>query len=164
MAFILCLLSRIWHYWPYICYAFTGIFVTFLLGNTISQGARAVGHWLGFPFPFSEVVLDLSAYMLVVFATLPALAVALLAYGAYHWGSLIRTAMTSIALLALHPYLLDYASIAGRLTQDLRHVVMLAFFVTLYFFILFISAWLGCRSPGLMKKQQLLETHTPLNN
>ena len=163
VASVLCLLSRIWHYWPYICYAFAGISVTVLIGDTISQHQRAFKHWLGFPFPFSGVVFELGAYMLVVFAALPALAVGLLACGAYRWGSLIRTAMISIALLALHPYLLDYVSVAGRLTQDLWHVVMLAFFVTLFFFILFISAWLGCRSRELMKTQDL-ETRPTLSD
>lgn len=125
--------------WPQVCYAIAGTTTLLLFAHTIQGARHIVPSWV-LPWPFSMLVDDLTPDVLLALAALPALAVGLLLNGTFRRVSLLRTWEISILLSAIHLYLVFFVTTGPFLIPVLL-------WVSVYFFILLVSACVGCWSP-----------------
>jgi hypothetical protein len=114
-------------------------------------GARPRLHWWTLPWPWSQLVFELSPTALLALAALPALAAGLVINREFRWSSLLRTAVINLALITLGHYSLDFLPWLLRPVPDdphLRFLIIPRVVVLLLFFAIFlVAAWLGCISP-----------------
>jgi hypothetical protein len=151
IAFAVGLRGEIRRHWPHFCYAIAGTAMPPFLWKT-AKGVPFVFHWWALPWPWSQIVLELSATALLALAALPALAAGLVINGGFRWVSLFRSAVINLALITLGHYLLDVfgpwlsGPVPGHPYQ--RVLIIPGVFQILFFFSTFlVSAWLGCRPP-----------------
>jgi hypothetical protein len=140
IAFAVGVLGKIRRHWPQFSYAIAGTAIAPFLLEDAMHLARAITHrWVQ---PFSMVT-DLIPDALVALAALPALAVTLALSGTFRWTSLLRTWVISISLFAVNLYVV--VSVTDLIASG-PITLTPVLFISLYLFILFVSAWLGCRS------------------
>jgi hypothetical protein len=135
IAFAVGVLGEIRRRWPYFCYAAAGTAMPAILWKSL-HGAGFRLHWWTLPWPWSQLVIELSPSVLLALAALPALAAGLVINREFRWGSLLRAAVINLALITLGHYAF------GRFLIVPKVVVVLSFFATFL-----VAAWLGCRSP-----------------
>jgi hypothetical protein len=110
------------------------------------KGVPFVLHWWVLPWPWSQLVFDLTATALLALA-LPALAAGLVIDRAFRWVSFFRTGMINLALITLGKYLLDaFESWSSRPVPGnphLRTLIIPGVIQILFVFSTFlVSAWL----------------------
>jgi len=154
IACVVGVLGEIQRHWPQFCYATVGTVMPFYLWKTV-EGLPSVLRWYALPWPWSQVVFELSRTIVLALAALPVLAAGLAISRDFRWASLLRTAMINLTVITVGKYLLDFllAGFPGLLrpTADPHLFTILLLpppTVELLFFSSFlVSAWLGCQSP-----------------
>lgn len=114
------------------------------------HGAGFWLHWWTLPWPWSQLVFDLSPTALLALAALPALAAGLVINRAFRWVSLLRTGVINLALITIGHYLLDVFGPWFSPPGDPHHSFLIipgALEVLLFFSTFLVAAWLGCISP-----------------
>jgi hypothetical protein len=147
------ILSEIRRHWPHFSYAIAGTAMPHFLWETVG-GVPGFLHWSVLPWPWSQLVFELSRPVLLALAALPVLACALLINAAFRWVSLLRTGMISLALITLGHYLLGVLDTFPWLLRPvpgnphLFRILLLppASLELMFFSSFLVSAWLGCRS------------------
>ncbi len=161
IAFALGLLGEIRRHWPHFCYAIAGGVMTwfsFVVTNSKSGiwGAHALRHlpdwlhWYDLPWPWSQLVFELSRAAYGVLAALSVLAAGLIIERSFHWFSLLRTGVINLALIALGLYSFDLFPWLLRSVPDGDHHQVFRFprfGLVLWFSTFLVAAWLGCLSP-----------------
>lgn len=108
-------------------------------------------HWWTLPWPFSQLVLDLSPWALLALTALPVLAVGLVISRTFRWVSLLRTALINLALITLGHLSLDFFPCLLRPAPDNPShnflIIPPVVQVLLFFSTFLVAAWLGCISP-----------------
>jgi hypothetical protein len=144
-------LGIVWGHWPHFCYAVAGTVlpISVFLSNAVN-GIPGVLHWWALPWPWSQVVSELTRPAILALAALPVLAAGLVMYGAFRWVSLLRTGIIQLALLTISKYLSD--AFGPWLTRPIpgfpygRASIFPPILHMLLFFSTFlVAAWLGCR-------------------
>ena len=133
VACAVCVLGEIRGHWPHLCYAITGTAAPMFLWTTV-QSAGLWLHWWIMPWPWSQLILDLSPTVLLALAVLPILAAGLLINGTFRWSSLFRTGVINLALITFGHYLSD-------VFQGLRHKILPELQVLIFFSTFLIAAW-----------------------
>jgi hypothetical protein len=150
IAFAVAVLGEIWRYWPHFCYAVAGLALPVFLGSATEGVPRALFWWV-LPWPWSQVIFELSRTVLLALAALPALAAGLIIKGEFRWASLFRAGAISMALIATGHYLIDIFLpwLSRPVPGDPYHRALIIpglFQVLLFFSSFLIAAWIGCRS------------------
>jgi hypothetical protein len=92
-------------HWPYFCYAIVGTAMLAIPWTSVQRVGFWL-HWWALPWPWSQLVFELSPIALLALASLPALAAGLMINREFRWISLLRTGMINLALITLGHYLL----------------------------------------------------------
>lgn len=156
IAFAVGVPGEIQRHWPHFCYAIFGTAAIAGAGMTAVpavfwksvQGAGLWLHWSSWPWPWSQLVFELSPTALLALAALPALAAGLVIHRAFRWVSLLRTGVISLALITLGHYALDFLPWLSRpvpgdpYSRDL--IISGGVQVLLFFSTFLAAAWLGC--------------------
>jgi hypothetical protein len=147
IAFAVRILGEIRGHWPHFCYAVAGVAMPVFLSDAL-KGVPFAIHWWVLPWPWSQVVFELSRPAILALAALPALAAGLIIHGAFRWVSLLRTGIIQLALITISKYLGE--ALRPWLTRPVypygRMSVIPPFPELLLFLCSFlIAAWLGCR-------------------
>jgi len=152
IVFTVNVLGVIWRHWPHFCYAIAGTaFTWFLSGAPALRQVPRWLHWTDLPFPWDQVVLELSRPALLALAALSILAAGLVIERSFRWLSLLRTAVLNLAQIAFGHYSVDL--FPWLLRPDAAHpdrkdlVIPVALVLALLFSTFLIAAWLGCASP-----------------
>jgi hypothetical protein len=151
IAFALGVLGGIRRHWTHFCYAIAGTAMPQFLWKTV-KGVPFAFHWWVLPWPWSQLVLDLSATALIALAALPALAAGLVINRTFRWVSLFRTGVINLALITLGHFLSDVfgpwlsGPVPGHPYQRAL-IIPGVFQILLFFFTFLAAAWLGCLSP-----------------
>jgi hypothetical protein len=90
IAIAIRVLSEVQRHWPHFSYAIAGTAMPAFLWKSV-EGVPAVLHWSVLPWPWSQLVLELSGPALLALAALPVLGAALVIIDAFRSVSLIRT-------------------------------------------------------------------------
>ena len=151
IAFAVGVLGEIRRHWAYFCYAIAGTAMPAILWKSVHSAGFWL-HWWALPWPWSQLVLELSPTALLALAALPALAAGLAINRAFRWGSLLRTGVINLTLITLGHYLLDVFGpwLSRPVPDDPHHrfLIIPPVVQVLSFFSTFLAAaWLGCLSP-----------------
>jgi hypothetical protein len=155
IAIAIRILSEAQRHWPHFSFAVAGTAMPAFFWKSV-EGVPAVLHWSVLPWPWSQLVLELSGPALLALAALPVLGAALVIIDAFRSVSLIRTGWINLALIVPGKYLLDcllvvfpwlLRPVPGN--PYLFRILMLppVVLTLLFFFTFLVSAWLGCLSP-----------------
>jgi hypothetical protein len=155
IAFVVGILGEMRLHWPHFCYAIAGSSAMVLSGLTampaILRGAGFWFHWWTLPWPFSQLVLELSPTALLALAALPVLAAGLAINRRFTPVSLLRTGVISMALITLGHFSVDLLPWLSRPVPGDPHsrflIISGGVQVALYFSTFLTAAWLGCISP-----------------
>lgn len=144
-------LSVIHRHWPYFCYAIVGTVIPLFPWPEVRR-APFLLHWWLLPWPWSQVIFDLSATILLFLPALLTLATGLVINREFRWASLFRTGAINLVFILVRHYLFDVFS--PWLTRPVpgepysRVIVFPGILQLLFVFAsLLVAAWLGCRSP-----------------
>jgi hypothetical protein len=144
-------LGEIRRHWPHFCYAIAGAVLPAILWKSVKSLPREL-HWWTLPWPFSQLVLDLSPWALLALTALPVLAAGLVISRTFRWVSLLRTALINLALITLGHLSLDFFPCLLRPAPDNPShnflIIPPVVQVLLFFSTFLVAAWLGCISPG----------------
>jgi hypothetical protein len=143
IAFTVAVMGR---HWPDFCYALAGTAMPVFLWKSF-HGAGFWLHWWTLPWPWSQLVLELSPTVLLALTALPVLATALLINRAFRWVSLLRTGVINLALITLGHFSLNVPWLFRPLPDDphLMYLIIPGVVQLLLFFSAFlVAAWLGC--------------------
>jgi hypothetical protein len=156
IAIIVGVLGEMRGYWPQFCYAIAGTAMPWIVGRAV-EGVPTVLRWWVLPWPWSQLVLEVSPAALLDLAALSALAVPLVINGAFRWVSLLRTGLISLALMTLGHFLPDVFPwllhpVPGN-PYAKTLIIPSVLQILLWFSTLLVSAVLGCRSPRPAKIQ-----------
>jgi hypothetical protein len=150
IAFVVGALGALRRHWPHFCYAIAGVGIPAFLWKSV-QGARL---WFpsSLPWPWSQLVGEVSPTYLLALAALPALAAGLAINRAFRWVSLLRTGVISLALITLGHFMPDaFPWLLRPIPGDRYHNKFLIIPPVLLFLLFFstflVAAWLGCPSP-----------------
>jgi hypothetical protein len=153
IAFAIGIMGEIRSHWPHFCYAIAGTAMPLFLSESVRR-AGIPFHWWTLPWPWSQLVMEMSATALLALAALPILAVGLEITRAFHWLSLLRTALINLTLLTLGPYLLDvdvcpwlWRPVPGDAYYRRYLIVPPELQVLLVFSTFLAAAWIGCLPP-----------------
>jgi hypothetical protein len=153
IAFIVSVRGEIRRHWPHFCYAIAATVLTWFLGD--APGIRRVPnllHWGALPWPWSQLVAELSRPALLALAALSILAAGLVIERSFRWISLLRTAALSLALIAFGHYSIDlFPWLLRPVPGDPSHkflIVSVVVPIVLSFFMFLAAAWMGCLSPA----------------
>ena len=145
--------------WPQLLFAAVGLFLPFFRFSAARLYLPTALQWWTLPWPWSQLLFELSGPALFALSALPILGLGLRIQGTFQWASLFRTGAINSGLVllwmlitnAVMPYVMR--PVLGRpygksltvleipLLQFGLHVVILL--VPFSFFLL--AAWLGCR-------------------
>jgi hypothetical protein len=145
--------------WPQLVFATVGLFLPLFRFSDARTYAATALQWWTQPWPWSQLLFELSGPALFAVAALPILGLGLRIQGTFQWANLFRTGAINSALVllwmlithAVMPYLMH--PVVGRhytrglpdagvtLLQFALHAVI--FLVPFALFLL--AAWLGCR-------------------
>lgn len=147
-------LGEVRRHWPYFSYAIAGAAMPAFLWKTV-EGSPFFLHWWVLPWPWSQLVFEVSRPALLALAALPVLAAALAINGAFRWVGLLRAAMINLAFITLGHYLLGVLDAFPSLRRPVPGnpklftiLIMPPPVMELLIFSTFlVSAWLGCMSP-----------------
>jgi hypothetical protein len=132
------------HRWPAFAYAIAG-------AASITYGWKLVGylpitHWYELPWPWSQIVMELSGWAALAFVPVPVLAISLIISGNFRWLSLLRTIALTLVPVAIWQFLPD--AFPPLLRQvDSQHFVLIiprAVVMLLFFSFFLVPAWIGC--------------------
>jgi len=151
IAITLGTLSAFRERWPEVCYAIIGVAIPLAFEKRIyPSGFRFWLVWWRLPWPFSQLVMELSASFLMALAAAPFLAVGLVIAQRFRWTYILRTAGINLTLITLVHYSFDYLSpwitrpVPGYPHQ--RMIIIPGALQLLAFFLMFfVAAWLGSR-------------------
>ena len=150
IAFCVGVLGEIRSHWPHFCYATAGVVLPAFLWQTVNRVPFLL-DWRAIPWPWSQVILELSRPALLALAALPVLAAGLAIRGEFRWASLLRTGVINLTLITLDKYLRDFLGpwlsrpVPGN--PNHRYLSPPEFWLLLFFSTFLIAAWLGCLSP-----------------
>jgi hypothetical protein len=144
-------LGEIRRHWPVFSYAIAGPVMTWLFG-----GAHALRrlpdwlHWSKLPWPWDQLVFELSRPALGALAALSVLAAGLVIQRSFRWVNLLRTGVINLALITVWHYSIDLfpwllRSVAGDPHHKTLRFPDVALVLWLSMFL--VAAWPGCRSP-----------------
>lgn len=151
IAFAVGVLGEIRRHWPAFFYATIGPVMTWLF-----SGAHALRylpdwlHWSELPWPWDQLVFELSRPALGALAALSALAAGLVIERSFRWVSLLRTGVINLALITVWHYSIDlFPWLLASVPGDPHHKVIRFPIVALvlWFSTFLVAAWLGCRPP-----------------
>ena len=152
IAFVIGVPTWIRRNWPLIGYALAGSAMTFVIPGIVIPdnlfGGLAFQTWMwNLPFPLSMLVYIVGSPALLAAEALPILVVGLMSNGALRRFGLFRTVLFSLrtwlyslVLITIGPFLVFLPD------PNLRNVLLLPVGPVKVFYILLISAWLGCHS------------------
>ncbi len=150
IAFAIGILGKIQSHWPHFCYAIAGTAMSLFLWQSVPPLARWL-HWWILPWPWSQLVLEMTATAILALAALPILAVGLEITRAFRWVSLLRTAVINLALLTLGHYLLDmcpWLSCPVPGVPYSGYLIIPSWLQVLLLLSTFLAAaWIGCMTP-----------------
>ena len=107
IAFAVGVLGEIRRHWPYFCYAICGTAMPAFFRRSMLIAGFPL-DWRTLPWPWSQLVLELSPTLLLALTALPALAAALTISRTFRWVNLFRTGTINLTLITLGHYLLYY--------------------------------------------------------
>jgi len=144
IAFAVGVLAEIRLHWPHFCYAIAGGIVTSLISSDpLVKRLPDWLHWSALPWPWDQLVFELSRPVLgALAAALSVLAAGLIIDRSFHWVSLVRTGAINLALITLGRYLVSLSPWLLRSDHKFRGVALV-----LWFSMFLIAAWLGCVPP-----------------
>jgi hypothetical protein len=148
IAFAIGILGEMRSHWPHFCYALAGTAMSVFLWQSVRRAGIPI-HWWTLPWPWSQLVMEMSATAILALAALPVLAVGLEITRAFRWLSLLRTAAINLALLTLCHYLRDLCPSRPVPGDPYHwHLIIPAELEVLLFFSTFLAAaWIGCVTP-----------------
>jgi hypothetical protein len=153
IVFIVSVLGEIGRHWPQFCYAITGTVVSlFFRDHRVLRPVPDWLHWTDLPWPWSQLAFELSRPALLALAALSVLAAGLVIERSFHWVSLLRTFVLSLALIAFAHYSTDlFPWLLRPVPGDQNHgrylIIPGIVQLVLFFSTFLIAAWLGCVSP-----------------
>jgi hypothetical protein len=106
IAFAVRVLGEVRRHWPHFCYAMAGTAMPAFLLETLKR-VPFVFRWWSLPWPWSQLVFELSAPALAALGAFPALGAGLVINGTFRWASLFRTGVINLALMILGKFLFD---------------------------------------------------------
>jgi hypothetical protein len=152
VAFIVSILGEIRRHWPHFCYAIAGTVATWFFWD--AQALRRVPrwlHWTDLPWPWSQLVFELSRPALLALAALSILGAGLVIERSFRWVSLLRTAAFNLVLITIGHFSGDFLPWLSRPVpgnQNLRISIIPGIVQLVVSFSAFlVAAWLGCISP-----------------
>jgi hypothetical protein len=130
--------------WPAFAYAIAG-------AASITFAWRLPGylpntHWYELPWPWSQIVMELSGWAALALIPVPVLAISLTIRGNFRWISLLRTIALTLVLVALWQFLPDAFPFLLR-PIDSQHSVLIiphAVVMLLFFSFFLFPALIGC--------------------
>jgi hypothetical protein len=148
IAFAIGILGEIRSHWPHFCYALAGTVMSVFLWQSVRRAGIPI-HWWTLPWPWSQLVMEMSATAILALAALPILAVGLEITRAFRWLSVLRTGAINLALLTLCHYLRDLCPSRPVPGDPYHwHLIIPAELEVLLFFSTFLAAaWIGCVTP-----------------
>jgi hypothetical protein len=152
IAFVVSVLGEIWRHWPHFCYAIATTVATWFFWD--APALRLLKHWLHWsdlPWPWSQIVFELSPPALLALAPLSILGAGLMIERSFRWVSLLRTGVLSLVLIGLGHYSIDlFPWLLRPVPGDQNHkflIVPAIMLLILSFFEFLVAAWLGCLAP-----------------
>jgi hypothetical protein len=144
-------LSSIRRRWPLFCYAFAGTAAMVFSSYIQPLGPASVHSWQDWsdlPWPWSQLVFELSSPAIVALASLSFLAAGLVIARSFRWASLLRTWIINLALIAIGHYSIDlFPWLLRSIPGDPNHMVLIvpgAVQLLLIASAFLVAAWLGC--------------------
>ena len=137
------------HHWPAICYSVAAPAIAPLLWGVFTATRERI-PWQDLPWPWSQLIFELTPAVLLPIAALPVLAVALAISRAFRWVSLFKTLMFSFVLSTAAHFLLATIAVPQRVLwpQTDPWVLLAAILnVSILSVAFLLSAHLGCSSP-----------------
>lgn len=153
ITFVVRVLGEIRRHWAHFCYAIAATVSTWFFWDTPAPRIlKRWMHWSDLPWPWSQIVFELSPPALLVLASLSILAAGLVIERSFRWVSLLRTGVLSFALMALGHYSIDLfpwllRPVPGDQNQKFLIIPGIVVLVLSCFKFL-VAAWLGCLPPG----------------
>jgi hypothetical protein len=158
IAFIVSVRREVWRHWPHFCYAFAGTIMIWLFSD--APALRHVPgwlHWSDLPWPWSQLAFDLCRPALLALATLSILAAGLVIERSFHWLSLLRTGIISLALITVAHYSIVILLLLLRPPRGVHEneifIIVGLMRPALLFFAFLVAAWLGRHSSGASEAQ-----------
>jgi len=146
-------------YWPQLAFAASGLFLPLFQCSPARFYLPTASSWWTLPWPWSQLLFELSGPALCTITALPILGLGLRIQGTFHWSSLVRSGVINSGLVllwllttdAVMPYVMR--SVLGRprgqslttLETPLLLFGLHALIFLIPFALFFISAWFGCR-------------------
>jgi hypothetical protein len=152
VAFLVSVLGEIRRHWPHVCYAIVATVLTWFFWDArVLRPVPRWLHWSDLPWPWSQIALELSRPALLTLAALSILGAGLVIERSFHWVSMLRTGMFSLALLPFSHYSIDlFPWLLRPVPGDQNHKFLIipgVVVLVLSFFRFLVAAWLGCVSP-----------------
>jgi hypothetical protein len=152
-ALIACALSGIRNRWIFFAYAAAGTGAMCSVGQNTHIPIATWLHWSDLPWPFSQLVFELSMPALIALTALSVLTAGLLIEHSFRWASLIRTGIVNVALTILGRYSIDiFPWLLRPIPGDPYHKVLIVpgvLQILLLFSTFVVAAWVGCPLVGV---------------
>lgn len=135
--------------WSFFCYAIAGTAAmnTFSPHHSLGLVSEWL-HWSDLPWPWSQLIFELSSPAIVALASLSILAIGLRIAHSLHWLYLLRTWIASFVLIAISQYSIDmFPWLLRSIPGDPYHKVLIVPQVVQVLFLastFLVAAWLGC--------------------
>ena len=134
--------------WPLFCYAIAGTVAMGFSWNSPLRRVPASVHWSDLPWPWSQLVFEISSPAIAALTSLTVLTAGLVVVGSFRWASLVRTGIINLLLIAMGHFSLDACPWLLRpIPGDSYHKALIvpgAVLPLLVFFAFLVAAWLGC--------------------
>ncbi len=146
-------------HWPQLAFATVGLFLPLFRFSDARTYAATALQWWTMPWPWSQLLFELSGPALFAIGALPILGLGLRIQGRFQWASLFRTgAINSVLVLlwllltnAFMPYVMrpvlgrPYGKSLAVLETPLLQFAFHAVILLVPFSLFLLAAWLGCR-------------------
>jgi hypothetical protein len=135
--------------WPLFCYAIAGtIAMGFEPLRQVSASLHSLLHWSDLPWPWSQLIFELSSPAIVALTSLSILAVGLEITRSFRWAYLLRTWIINLTLIAIGHYSIDmFPWLLRSVPGDPYHKALIvpgAMQISLLVSTFLVAAWLGC--------------------
>lgn len=141
------ILGEIRNHWPHFCYAVAGTAMPLFLWNSF-RGVPVQLHWWVLPWPWSQLVLEVSGTAILTWAELPILGIGLAIDGEFRWLSLLRTGAINLVIISLGNYMIDAFPWLVRPVPGNPYLNVLiipeVFQILLVYSTFLVAAWIGC--------------------
>lgn len=105
-------------------------------------------HWWVLPWPWSQLVLEVSGTAILTWAALPILGIGLAIDGEFRWLSLLRTGAINLVIISLGNYMIDAFPWLVRPVPGNPYLNVLiipeVFQILLVYSTFLLAAWIGC--------------------